>query len=288
MSGATPTQAVVELSDVLLRALTAHRPLPAVALLRPLATLTCSDLAGWHVASVQGRATTTRLWPCPERACRVDQLLRETPGRHPLVHHYATTGDLSVRTAAEASPNRTWWAGSAARRLARAELGIDHQLGIPLTWEGGVLRTFVVGRAGRTWTVAERERARWAQRAIRAIDVELPREIDLRVPAQATGTDGRRADGSVAGEEPCTALTPREVQVLVAVGDGTLRYTAARRLGMSPRTLDKHLQHAYAKLGVGDLLSALTAAEALGHPVRRPGPQLHGPRPAGSAAVSSR
>lgn len=286
MSGATPSQAVVELSDVLLRALTAHRPLPAEGLLRPLATLTCSDLAGWHVVAVEGRATTTRLWPCAERACRVDQLLREAPGRHPLVHHYATTRDLSVRTAAEASPTRAWWAGSAARRLARAELGIDHQLGIPLTWEDGVLRTFVVGRAGRTWTVAERERARWAQRAIRAIDVELPREIDIRVPVQATGTDEDAVaptDASATGEH----LTPREVQVLAAVGDGTLRYTAARRLGMSPRTLDKHLQHAYAKLGVGDLLSALTAAEALGHPVRRPGPQPAS-RPAGSAAVSSR
>jgi DNA-binding CsgD family transcriptional regulator len=287
MSGATPSQAVVELSDVLLRALTAHRPLPAEGLLRPLATLTCSDLAGWHVVVVEGRATTTRLWPCPERACRVDQLLREAPDRHPLVRHYATTRDLAVRTAAEASPTRAWWAASAARRLARDELGIDHQLGIPLTFHDGVLRTFVVGRAGRTWTVAERERARWAQRAIRAIDVELPREIDIRVPVQAATTDHHdRPPGS---DEHGGALTPREVQVLAAVGDGTLRYTAARRLGMSPRTLDKHLQHAYAKLGVGDLLSALTAAEALGHPVRRSGRQLQAPEGAGSAAaVSSR
>ena len=45
-------------------------------------------------------------------------------------------------------------------------------------------------------------------------------------------------------------LTPREAQVLAALANGSTPAQMARELGISPRTVHKHLEHAYRKLGV--------------------------------------
>lgn len=45
-------------------------------------------------------------------------------------------------------------------------------------------------------------------------------------------------------------LTPREAQVLALVADGLTNPQIAARLYTSPRTVQKHLQHAFEKLGV--------------------------------------
>jgi DNA-binding CsgD family transcriptional regulator len=42
-------------------------------------------------------------------------------------------------------------------------------------------------------------------------------------------------------------LTPREHEVLALVAIGLTDNQVARRLGISPRTVNKHLQHVYAK-----------------------------------------
>lgn len=47
------------------------------------------------------------------------------------------------------------------------------------------------------------------------------------------------------------ALTARETVVLRSVATGMSDKQAARALGVSPRTVGKHLEHIYAKLGVG-------------------------------------
>lgn len=52
-------------------------------------------------------------------------------------------------------------------------------------------------------------------------------------------------------------LTPRERQVLERVAAGDANLVIARRLRVSPRTVEKHLEHAYAKLGVTSRTAAL-------------------------------
>ncbi len=73
-------------------------------------------------------------------------------------------------------------------------------------------------------------------------------------------------------EQPLTAgLTPREREVLSLVAAGTSNRAAARRLGISTRTVEKHLEHAYLKLEVENrtaaaaVLSRARAAAGLGH-----------------------
>lgn len=52
-------------------------------------------------------------------------------------------------------------------------------------------------------------------------------------------------------------LTRREAQVLLLVGQGQTPVEIAETLGMSDRTVKKHLQHIYRKFGVQNRLSAV-------------------------------
>ncbi|MFC7715401.1 response regulator transcription factor [Nonomuraea recticatena] len=52
-------------------------------------------------------------------------------------------------------------------------------------------------------------------------------------------------------------LTPRERDVLGLLRRGLSRRAMARRLGISQRTVDKHLENVYRKLSVPDRMAAV-------------------------------
>jgi DNA-binding NarL/FixJ family response regulator len=54
-------------------------------------------------------------------------------------------------------------------------------------------------------------------------------------------------------------LTPRQQQVLRLMAGGLTDAAIGRRLGCSPRTVDKHLEHIYRKLGVSSRTAAIAA-----------------------------
>lgn len=60
-------------------------------------------------------------------------------------------------------------------------------------------------------------------------------------------------------------LTPREQEVLDWVEAGDSNQSIARRLGVRPRTVDKHLEHVYAKLGVCSRTAALAHVRGIAH-----------------------
>lgn len=60
------------------------------------------------------------------------------------------------------------------------------------------------------------------------------------------------------------ALSEREADVLVLLGDGLTTRQIATRLGLSPRTVDSHLTKLYRKLGVGTRMQAVSRAARLG------------------------
>jgi len=59
-------------------------------------------------------------------------------------------------------------------------------------------------------------------------------------------------------------ITSRERDVLTLLDAGLSAQRIARRFGISPRTVQKHLEHIYVKLEVQDRLSAVNAAHGLG------------------------
>ena len=63
-------------------------------------------------------------------------------------------------------------------------------------------------------------------------------------------------------------LTDREAHTLQTIVLGHTPSDAAAKLGIARRTLDKHLQHAYAKLGVSTLAQATDSVwAAVGMPL---------------------
>lgn len=73
--------------------------------------------------------------------------------------------------------------------------------------------------------------------------------------------------GPVRGSGRCTdlvAVTDRELAVLGLMADGLIATAIARRLGISPRTVGKHIENIYRKLGAHDRTTAVLRSQAMG------------------------
>jgi len=85
-------------------------------------------------------------------------------------------------------------------------------------------------------------------------------------PASPAGRPYRAGYRTPAGNGEC-GLTPREHHVLALVAEGLTNYQIARRLDVSPRTIEKHLEHILEKLNVPSRTAAVAhhAAADPGH-----------------------
>lgn len=64
--------------------------------------------------------------------------------------------------------------------------------------------------------------------------------------------------------EPEAILTPRQMEILVLLGEGLVKKEIAERLGISYTTVDDHIAHIYARLGVRNAPAAVNRAHVLG------------------------
>jgi LuxR family maltose regulon positive regulatory protein len=60
------------------------------------------------------------------------------------------------------------------------------------------------------------------------------------------------------------SLTPRERDVLRAIGEGRTNKAIAKQQGVAPETVKSHIKHIFAKLGVERRAQAVSKAERLG------------------------
>jgi DNA-binding NarL/FixJ family response regulator len=74
----------------------------------------------------------------------------------------------------------------------------------------------------------------------------------------------RRAPQATAGRDMRVELTARERDVLTLLADGLTMRQIARRLGISPRTVETHVAKLYRKLGARARLDAVARAARLG------------------------
>lgn len=178
----------------------------------------------------------------------------EAPACHPLLHHYLRTGDAVPRQVADVPAElagpvvRARWA-----ELSRCH-GIEHQLAIPLPPVADGPRWFVLARP-EPFPAHRVLLARRVQRLIVGLDRQAAALTRWRTRAALADA------GSVVAE---VHLTPRELAVLALVADGLTAAAAARRLLVAERTVHKHLERIYAKLGVADRVSAVLRAQRLG------------------------
>jgi DNA-binding CsgD family transcriptional regulator len=98
----------------------------------------------------------------------------------------------------------------------------------------------------------------WLTRAGRSLDVRG--ETAVLTLRRGPTLDGRVAVLVETDGQAGVPLSARQRQVLELVARGLTNSQVAARLQLSGRTVDKHLENAYARLGVDNRVSAVRAA----------------------------
>ncbi|GAA4705750.1 hypothetical protein GCM10023215_52230 [Pseudonocardia yuanmonensis] len=172
---------------------------------------------------------------------------------HPIAQYYRTTGDVRLMQVAEVPSTlvdlRAYGEGEALLR----DCGVGQQLAFPIGTPGAPPRVLVVGKP----EVYGAEEMRLAHRVWRVLS-----GLDRQARAYAAAL----RNASPSGREVASAirLTPRERAVLGLLAEGLTAGAIARRLDIAERTVHKHLERCYSKLGVADRLTAVLAAQRLG------------------------
>lgn len=215
------------------------------AIMSAICRLTGSDVV-LHQLIGTGRdpVATIRLWPSDVGNERMsEEFLRAGVPPHPLLVHSLRTRRLDI-VAVDQLCGRRGWRSSAAFDVVSSVFGVTEQVCIPLAFEAATFRSVVISRADREYGPRELDAALWIQRSMR-----LGASLDVRV-------DPRLG---------VACLSPRERQVMLALAGGRTRSAAARELGISPRTMDKHLENIFRRLGVSSLVGALSMTGFYSH-----------------------
>ncbi|MFJ4947192.1 response regulator transcription factor [Streptomyces sp. NPDC088760] len=179
---------------------------------------------------------------------------------YPFAGHYGPGIDRTPVTAHRAA-GRTW-PDSPTARLLREVLDVDHVLGVPLPGSAAPITGCLVYRSGADFTDDELVMAERVQPLLAAVE----RQRQLLVEWRALGPSGAPQEQAA----DC-ALTPRETAVLVLLTDALTADAIGRRLGISVRTVHKHVENIYRKLGTRDRVGTVLRAQRLGL-VPPPGP----------------
>jgi DNA-binding CsgD family transcriptional regulator len=172
---------------------------------------------------------------------------------NPILRHYQRTGDGGALRFSDVPGGERLHELPLYRELY-APMGVEHQLAFTLPGGPGRVLAIALSRGGSDYSDTERDfvnRARpfLIQAYLNAIAFESARTPD--------GDD--RTERIVAGLRTA-GLTRREAEVVRMVALGGSNQHIASALGISYRTVGKHLEHGFRKLGVGDRSTAAARA----------------------------
>ncbi|MFI2610949.1 LuxR C-terminal-related transcriptional regulator [Kitasatospora sp. NPDC018619] len=174
----------------------------------------------------------------------------------PFSDYYATTPGTAPLTAQEIG--RTLDLGD-VRRFAP---GRRFAFGIPLPGTYDPVRGYVLLRPDDAFTASDCAYGARIQPLLRAVDRQwelLSQWHAVRRPppfgGEATGDQAPPVDAG---------LTPREAAVLLLLADALTAAAIGRRLGITTRTANKHIERIYRKLGTRDRVSTLNRARTGG------------------------
>jgi DNA-binding CsgD family transcriptional regulator len=202
-----------------------------------------------------GHVAVQRVWPPDEQFCghraEVDHWgVCCAPTGHPILRYYLATGDWRAMQVADVPERFADETVQASWREVAVPWGAPSQLAMPVHVGPQSHRAFVMGRAD-AFTPDEVRLAQTLQHLLRGLDRQV-------IAARTRFGGGSR--------EVATSmhLTPRELAVLGELADGLTAAAIGRKLLITERTVHKHLERLYTKLGVGDRLAAVLQAQRLG------------------------
>jgi len=221
---------------------------------------TATALFSWPHGSGQ---PSLRIWPDSFRGT-APQGSPAIYAINPLQNYYRITGDPIARGTIEVPSRIADRRALAAWREFSDPLQLYHQLALPLSATAPAHRAYVLGRSSGVFTGEELELARVLQPVLAAVDRQAAVLSRGQPPWPAAGS---------------AQLTGRELAVLTLLAQGLTAASIGRRLGITPRTVTKHLERTYTKLEVNNRVAAVVTAQRAGI--------LAGPQ-AGSGRTGSR
>jgi DNA-binding CsgD family transcriptional regulator len=209
-----------------------------------LSALFPSDLIGW--VGIDCAAMSAEIVAFPEPLPDYFAgLLVETADENPFIQSYVgdrTPGMWAPRRLSDLMPDLDL-RRSRTYSLGLRPLGIDRQIAVLSGRPGAAsVQAWTVGRMHRDFTDTETGLLHRVQPMLRLLE-------------KAYGGTGGLPD-----TDRCAAaysLTDREVEILSLLAKGLTGAAVGHLLGISPRTVGKHLEHAYAKLGCTNRIDAL-------------------------------
>ena len=170
---------------------------------------------------------------------------------HPLVLFHGVRGGTGAHRISDSIPFARFRETSLHAEYYR-RIGIDHAVALPIRVGGGTLVSFVLNRRRIDFSDRERE---W-------LDLVGPylARLHRRASATATAREPTRLPAIPAPVPVGEPLTAREREVLEWAGAGKTDRDIALLLGCSHRTVQKHLEHVYRKLGVETRTAAVMRA----------------------------
>ena len=171
---------------------------------------------------------------------------------HPLVNHYRATGDGAALRMSDLIDRRAFHRLGLYAEFFRL-VPAEYQLAITVAAPGTAVVGIALNRARADFTDTERD-------LLAAVRGPLTAGL-ARAQARRSATDAMSRSAVAAWSGP--APTDRERAVLELVAEGRTNVAIAHALGISPRTVAKHLEQVYRKLGVANRAGAVHRAGGL-------------------------
>jgi len=176
---------------------------------------------------------------------------------YPFVARYAAGTDRTPLTASRTAGRA--WPVSPTARLIGDVMDADDVLAIPLPGTTTPITGCMVYRSGKDFTDDHVRTAQQLQPLLAAVEEQRQLLERLR-----RATASSLAGGSTLEVAADCALTPRELTVLLLLTEALTAAAIGRRLGISDRTVHKHIEKIYRKLGTRDRISTVLRAQQLG------------------------
>ena len=164
--------------------------------------------------------------------------------QHPLINHYARTRESRPRKISDFLSLTEFRRLDLYQEFFR-DVALHFQMAVTIPSANTLVIGIALNRARRDFS----ERDRSVLDLVRPHLAQAYRNIAERSALRERAEAAERALWS-ASATLLASLTRREHEILVLVADGKTNPQIAGRLSVSPRTVQKHLEHVYDKLGV--------------------------------------
>jgi DNA-binding CsgD family transcriptional regulator len=176
-------------------------------------------------------------------------------GENPLVAHYTRTGDGQPVRFSDFISRRRLHALTLYDELY-SRIGVEHQIAFVLPSPPGEVVGIALNRHRRDFTGEEAAMLELLRRPLRACYRRLVEREQL------IGLVSGGQDDEIAERAGALGLSERQIEIMRGVVGGASNTQVGLSLGISRRTVEKHLEHIYAKLNVTNRTHAVARIRA--------------------------